>query len=84
MKLGRVSKEQPSIIDDSNIKSGFYNAPTVITIFEKKDNYNQTRDCFVAAENIIIAAWSLGIGSCIVGKADKTFDTSQGKEIQNS
>jgi Nitroreductase len=28
-----VSKEQPSIIDDPSIKSGFYGAPTVCVIF---------------------------------------------------
>lgn len=31
-----VSKEQPSIIDDPSIRSGFYGAPTVITIFGPK------------------------------------------------
>lgn len=82
VNMGRVSSEQPSIIDDASIKSGFYGAPTVITLFAPKDNYNQTGDCFVAAENIVIAAQSLGIGSCIVGRAYKTFATERGREIQ--
>ena len=30
---GYVSKEQPSSIDDPTIKNGFYDAPTVVTIF---------------------------------------------------
>ena len=30
---GHVSDEQPSIIDDVNIKNGFYDAPTVCVIF---------------------------------------------------
>lgn len=77
--IGRVSIEQPSIVDDKTIKSGFYGAPTVITIFAPKDNYNMTADCFVAAENIVIAAASLGIGSCIVGRAYKTFATPKVK-----
>ncbi|MDR0324934.1 MAG: nitroreductase family protein [Oscillospiraceae bacterium] len=81
-KMGRVSSEQPSIVDDENIINGFYDAPTVLTIFAQKDNYNQTGDCFVAAENMIIAAWSLGIGSCIVGRSAKTFATERGKEVQ--
>lgn len=82
VRLGRVSAEQPSIIDDESIKSGFYGAPTVVTLFAKKDNYNQTGDCFVAAENIVVAAQALGIGSCIVGRACKTFATERGREIQ--
>jgi nitroreductase len=64
-----VSAEQPSIRDDPSIKNGFYDAPTVLTLFARKDIYNLTGDCFVAAENMIIAAHSLGIGSCIVGRA---------------
>jgi nitroreductase len=77
-----VSSEQPSIRDDPNIKSGFYGAPTVLTLFARKDLYNLTGDCFVAAENIIIAAHSLGIGSCIVGRAQQTFGTERGKAIK--
>lgn len=79
-----VSTEQPSIRDNPNLKSGFYNAPTVLTLFAKKGLYNLTGDCFVAAENIVTAAQSLGIGSCIVGRAASTFATRRGKEIQAS
>lgn len=32
-----VSKEQPSIIDDPTIKSGFYGAPTVCVLFGPKN-----------------------------------------------
>ena len=77
-----VSAEQPSIRDDPNLQSGFYGAPTVLTFFAKTGNYNQTGDCFVAAENVVIAAQSLGIGSCIVGRAGSTFSTGRGQEIQ--
>lgn len=79
-----VSADQPSIRDNPSIKSGFYNAPTVLTLFAKKGIYNLTGDCFVAAENMVIAAQSLGIGSCIVGRAGDTFAAERGKEIQTS
>lgn len=81
-EMGRVSKEQPSIADDINIKSAFYSAPTVFTLFAPKGLYNCTGDCFVAAENMIIAAQSLGIGSCMVARATETFETERGREIQ--
>ena len=32
-----VSKEQPSVIDDPNIKSGFYGAPALCIVFAQKD-----------------------------------------------
>ncbi|MDR1641307.1 MAG: nitroreductase family protein [Clostridiales bacterium] len=80
-RMGRVSSEQPSIIDDESIKSAFYGAPTVLTIFAKP-GYNLTGDCFAAAENIVVAAWSLGIGAYIVGRCAKTFSTEEGAKIQ--
>jgi len=77
-----VSNEQPSIIDDPNIKNAFYEAPVVLVFFALKNNYNLTGDCFIAAENIIFAAHSLGIGSCMIARAAETFETDRGKEIQ--
>lgn len=79
-----VSSEQPSIRDDPSLKSGFYGAPTVLTLFARKGIYNLTGDCFVAAENMVLAAQSLGIGSCIVGRAGSTFSTERGREILKS
>lgn len=84
VQMGRVSAEQPSIMDDQRIKSGFYGAPAVITLFAPKGHYNMAGDCFVAAQNIVTAAQSLGIGSCIVGRAQMTFATERGREIQQA
>ncbi|MGL5513181.1 MAG: nitroreductase family protein [Sporomusa sp.] len=82
VRMGRVSSEQPSILDDENIKSAFYGAPTVVTLFAAKGSYTLSGDCFMAAENIVLAAESLGIGSCVVCRAGMTFDTERGIEIQ--
>lgn len=74
-----VSKEQPSIIDDSNIKSGFYRAPTVCIIFAQKNFLYSIPDSFCVAENMVLEATSLGISSCIVARAEDTFDNEEGK-----
>lgn len=74
-----VSKEQPSIIDDSNIKSGFYGAPTVCIIFAQKNFLYSIPDSFCVAENMVLEATSLGISSCIVARAEDTFDNEEGK-----
>jgi len=81
--MGNVSSEQPSILDDENITSAFYDAPTLLVLFAIKDNYNLTGDCFVAAQNMIMAAHSLGIGSCMVARASETFASGRGKEIKD-
>jgi nitroreductase len=75
-----VSKEQPSIIDDLTIESAFYGAPTVITLFSMKNGYGAS-DCSTAAENMMLAAHSLGIGSCLIGRAGEAFESDFGKEL---
>lgn len=64
------------------IKSFFYGAPTVVTIFAPKNWYNFILDAAVCAENMMLAADSLGIGSCMIGRATEVFETERGKEIQ--
>lgn len=76
-----ISKDQPSIADDVTIVSGLYSAPTIITLFAPGNFLYSESDCSVASENIMLAAYSLGIGSCMVGRADETFSSDYGKEL---
>lgn len=76
-----VSKEQPSIADDPNIKNAFYDAPTVITLFAPKNFLFAVEDCAVAAENMMLVADSLGIGSCYIGAGWTAFSDPYGQKI---
>lgn len=76
-----VSREQPSIADDPNLKNAFYDAPTVITMFAPKDFLFSAEDCAAAAENMMLAADSLGIGSCYIGQGWPAFADPYGQEI---
>ncbi len=76
-----VSKEQPSIADDPKLINAFYDAPTVITMFAPKNFLFSADDCAVAAENMMLAADSLGIGSCYIGQGWTAFADSYGQEI---
>ncbi|MDE6514851.1 MAG: nitroreductase family protein [Bacteroidales bacterium] len=78
---GFVSKEQPSIIDDPSIRSGFYGAPTVITIFGLKDFLYSVPDAFCAAENMVLEATALGLSSCILARGEETFSNPEGERI---
>ncbi len=73
-----VSAEQPSIIDDLTIKSGFYGAPAVCAIFAPKNFLYSIPDSFCCAENMVLEATELGISSCIVARGEKTFDNETG------
>jgi nitroreductase len=79
-----VSKDQPSVIDDKNIKNGFYDAPTVVCIFAPKDFLFSIPDAFCCAENIVLQATELGISSCIISRAEQTFVDDYGKELLKS
>lgn len=73
-----VSREQPSIIDDPSITSGFYGAPTVCVIFGPKHFLYSIPDAFCCAENMVLAATQLGLSSCIVARGEETFDNESG------
>lgn len=74
-----VSAEQPSIIDDPKIKSGFYGAHTVCVIFAQKNFLYNTADAFCCATTMTLAAHEMGIASCIVTRAEETFASDEGR-----
>ena len=78
-----VSEEQPSIIDDPTIKSGFYGAPSVCIVFGPEDFLYSVPDAFCCAENMILEAHSLGLASCIIARAEETFTSPEGKIFLN-
>ena len=61
-----VSREQPSIADDPALTDAFYGAPTVVTLFGPKNFLFAQEDCAAAAENMLLAAAGLGLGSCFL------------------
>lgn len=76
-----VSTEQPSLIDDPTIKSGFYGAPAVCTVFGPRDFLYSVPDAFCCAENMVLAATELGLASCIVARGEESFDNDPGKKF---
>ena len=72
-----VSSDQPSIIDDKNIKSGFYGCQALAMVCIKRSSkaaVNAIGTAFVCAENMVLEAFDLGVSSVIVGRAESTFD----------
>ena len=76
-----VSEEQPSIIDDPNIKSAFYGVPSVCVIFGQEDFLYSIPDAFCCAENMVLMAHSLGLASCIIARAEETFTSPVGQQL---
>lgn len=76
-----VSKEQPSVIDDPHIQSGFYGAPAVCVVFAQKDFLYSIPDAFCCAQNMALMAAGLGISSCIVARGEETFAGEAGGKL---
>ncbi|MDK2891343.1 MAG: hypothetical protein PWR21_1975 [Methanoculleus sp.] len=47
----------------------FYNAPVLVLVLGARDVVSSVLDCALCAENMMLAAWALGIGSCWIGSA---------------
>lgn len=80
----KVSEEQPSIIDDLSIKSGFYGCQAlgIVCVPERMKTYvNGIGAAFVCAENMVMEAYSLGVSSCIVGRAEATFSSAETRSL---
>ncbi|MDR1836011.1 MAG: nitroreductase [Fusobacteriaceae bacterium] len=48
----------------------FYNAPCLLTIYAKyQSGPNAVGDCYIASQNVMLAAHAMGLGSCFCGFA---------------
>ena len=62
----------------------FYGAPVVLVVLAKKNIPTHVYDGSLVMENLMLAASSLGIGSCWIHRAKEEFETEEGKEILKS
>ena len=53
--------------------STFYHAPTIIMVTGKTSDRFREIDCSLCAGNMILAAHSLGLGSCWIGSTELAF-----------
>ena len=76
-----ISADQPSIQDDHTLMDGFYHAPTVLTIFSGATSYAHDNAALIAGY-IWLAAHSLGVGACYVGRTEEVFATKYGQQLR--
>jgi nitroreductase len=57
----------------------FYNAGTLIVICASPTAPFAVADCWLAAENLLLAAYSMGLGSCVIGSAVTGLNTPEVK-----
>ena len=59
----------------------FYNAPVVLVVLAPKEHPNRVYDGSLVMGNLMLAAHSLGIGSCWIHRAKEVMEMPEGKEI---
>jgi nitroreductase len=57
----------------------FHGASTLIVIYATHGRLNPNEDCFLAAENLLLAAYGMGLGTCPIGYARPWLDRFQTK-----
>jgi nitroreductase len=57
----------------------FYDAGTLIVIYSKLQGPFVAADCWLAAENLLLAACAQGLGTCVIGFAVSTLNTPEWK-----
>jgi len=57
----------------------FYNAGTLIVIYSKYQGPFVVADCWLAAENLMLAACAKGLGTCVIGFAVSALNSAEWK-----
>lgn len=73
-------KANPKAAEDPAFKNIFRNAPTVVFIGHDTKSESSPFDCGLLAENMMISAWSMGIGSCCLGSPARFMKTPEAAE----
>jgi nitroreductase len=61
----------------------FYNSTTLVLICSKFRGQFAQADCWLAAQNLMLAAYAHGLGSCVIGLAVEILNTPQWKRELN-
>lgn len=57
----------------------FYEAPVLIVIYGHKGAFHAVHDCSMAAQNLMLAAWDRGLGTCWIGFAHGICNSTEFK-----
>lgn len=62
----------------------FYGAPVVLVVLANKEVPTYLYDGSCVMENLMLAAYDLGVGSCWIHRAKQEFESEEGKAILKS
>lgn len=80
MPAGQQSDHFRSLLEAPDFHI-FYHAPVLILISATMQAPWMVEDCSLAAENLMLAAYAAGLGTCWIGFAQSFLNTTDGKKI---
>ncbi|MFA5902178.1 MAG: nitroreductase [Hyphomicrobium sp.] len=75
---GSTQSEHFAALRDENFHI-FYHAPVLIIISGASQGSWIAEDCALAAQNLMLAAYGMGLGTCWIGFAQSYLNTEEGK-----
>ena len=72
-------EQNPNLKEQPGFRNFFRNAPTVAFIACPEESYSGEYDCGLLSENMMLAAWSMGIGSCCLGSVVPVMNSEAAK-----
>ncbi|NLO46931.1 MAG: nitroreductase [Clostridiales bacterium] len=83
-KRGMLSSNVPFMVQRASLPGyePLYGAPVLIVLSSPENSPNAAANTSCAAENMLIAATSLGLGSCYLGSPRLAFGSENGKAME--
>lgn len=88
LKPFKAALRDPQIIGaikktiSTNTDTVFHDAPLLILIAsDKKSGPHVSKDCALASQNMMLYAYSVGVSSCFIGRADILMTSEAAKEM---
>lgn len=72
-------EQMPQLKEQPNFRNFFRNAPTVAFVACPEESYSGEYDCGLLSENMMLSAWSMGIGSCCLGSVVPVMTSEEAK-----
>ena len=72
-------EQNPQLKEQEGFRNFFRNAPTVAFIACPVESYSGEYDCGLLSQNMMLSAWSMGIGSCCLGSVIPVMNSEAAK-----
>lgn len=77
--IAKLSRINASVMGTDS--DPFYGAPTVAVVLAKRSSRTSLEDGSLVLGNMLLAAYSLGLGGCWIHRARETFETEEGRAL---